>query len=187
MTDSQVGYPRGLRTDHALPARTTIGEPVISPCIPSEHAAAWARARPFDALAAFSSFAFGPVLSAAKRLPPSIFLGRYLELLADVEPHLCGNPFRTLERVLAGRARDEHRPGAVGAAAERREDVARVAVDADALPLRHLDAVEHPRRRHEKARHGAADQRLVSSQLELVPERCVQREPVQVHADRCFG
>jgi dienelactone hydrolase len=31
-------------------------------------------ARPFDALAAFSSFAFGPVLTAANRLPPSIFL-----------------------------------------------------------------------------------------------------------------
>jgi dienelactone hydrolase len=30
--------------------------------------------RPFDALAAFSSFAFGPVLTAATRLPPSIFL-----------------------------------------------------------------------------------------------------------------
>jgi dienelactone hydrolase len=30
--------------------------------------------RPFDALAAFSSFAFGPVLTNAKRLPPSIFL-----------------------------------------------------------------------------------------------------------------
>ena len=31
-------------------------------------------AQSFDALAAFSSFAFGPVLTSAKRLPPSIFL-----------------------------------------------------------------------------------------------------------------
>jgi len=30
--------------------------------------------RPYDALAAFSSFAFGPVLGGARRLPPSIFL-----------------------------------------------------------------------------------------------------------------
>lgn len=36
--------------------------------------AAAVDARPFDALAAFSSFAFGPVLTAARRLPPSIFL-----------------------------------------------------------------------------------------------------------------
>ena len=36
--------------------------------------AAAVDARPFDALAAFSSFAFGPVLTNAKKLPSSIFL-----------------------------------------------------------------------------------------------------------------
>ena|SRR5207248_5321356 len=37
-------------------------------------ASAEQHGRPFDALAAFSSFAFGPVLDGVRRLPPSIFL-----------------------------------------------------------------------------------------------------------------
>ena len=65
-----------------------------------------------------------------------------------------------------------------------------LAVDPDADDalqlLRHLDPLEHARRGDEEARHRAADPRLVTSSLARasVAERGVERQPVQVDAER---
>src|SRR5213592_3587628 len=66
-----------------------------------------------------------------------------------------------LERLRPRVADGEQRARAVGAPPERHEHVARLTVDADALDAGELfgdvDALEHPRRRDEEARDGAAD------------------------------
>src|SRR5215203_6961029 len=67
------------------------------------------------------------------------------------------------ERLLARVADREHGTRAVGAAAQRPDDEPGLAVDPHAQhavgAVRHLDALEHPRRRDEKARDRPADPR----------------------------
>ena len=65
-------------------------------------------------------------------------------------------------------------PGAVGAAAERRVDVAGLAVDPDLLDageiVGHLDALEHAGRGDEELGHRAADARLVRVTTSSAPD-----------------
>src|SRR5664279_5290975 len=55
--------------------------------------------------------------------------------------------------LLPGAARPEHGPGAVGAAPQRDEDVAGLAVDPCLDPGRDLDGLERPGRGDEETRH----------------------------------
>src|SRR5438067_4979402 len=85
--------------------------------------------------------------------------------------------------VVTGVAGDEDGSGTIRPAPERREDVAGLAVDPRVDVARHLDALEDAGRRDEELRHRAADPRLVLTQDELLPERRVEREPVQVDTE----
>src|SRR5438876_166544 len=76
--------------------------------------------------------------------------------------------------------------GPVGAAPERREDVARLAVDSHALdplePLGNLHRLEHAGRRDQEARDRAADPGPVPTWHKRRPERGIDGEVVQVDA-----
>src|SRR5512146_1606682 len=137
---------------------------------------------------ASSSAVRGPVVSQPERsvsatasISASEIAGGWNERNSDrfaETSGICGDEayavrggVRPRERLVAILARDEQRPGAVGAAAKRGEDEARLAVDPD-LPdadevVGHLDALEHSGWSDEEPGHCAADPRLGSSQRGL--------------------
>src|SRR5437588_1431783 len=123
---------------------------------------------------ASSSAVRGPVVSQPERsvaatasISASEIAGGWNERNSDrfaETSGICGDEayavrggIRPRERLVAGAAGGEERPGAVGAAAKRRVDVAGLAVDPDPFDpgqvVGDLDALEHTGRRDEELGH----------------------------------
>src|SRR5215210_1496745 len=169
------------RTPTASSARwsAAVPEATASTCFASRYSAARRS----------SSAALGPVVSQPERIVSATAVisssptaggwkERKLARLARVEPldessGIRGDEAYALrrrvgprERLLARLAHREDRTRTVGAPAERPDHEPRLPVDPHAQhalePVRHIDALEHPRRRDEEARDRAADPRLVT-------------------------
>src|SRR5437867_9140231 len=85
-------------------------------------------------------------------------------LCTDLEAYETSCLVGPVQGLLPARTRDQHGSGSVGAAQERTEDVAGLAVDADLLHpvdstsfIDALDLLEDSLRRHEEADESAAD------------------------------
>src|SRR5690349_15116382 len=143
---------------------------------------------------ASSSAVRGPVVSQPERnvaatasISASVIAGGWNERNSDRfaetsgiggdEAYAVRGSVRPRECLLARVAGREDRAGAVGAAAKRRVDEARLAVDPDLQDarevLRHLDPLEHAGGRDQEGRHGAADARLVLNQHKVGSDRRV--------------
>src|SRR6185437_630370 len=152
---------------------------------------------------ASSSAVRGPVVSQPERsvaatasISASEIAGGWKERNSDrfaETSGICGHEayavrggVRPRERFVAIPAGGEDRAGAVGSAAERREDEPRLAVDPDAPDahevVRDVDPLEHTRRGDEEPGHGAPDLDVASSRHRLCSDRRSDREAVQVDA-----
>src|SRR6186713_1754297 len=157
-----------------------------------------------------SSAAFGPVVSQPDRRvsataaissspiaggwkPSMVCLRSDVSFCTDLEAYETSSLVGPLQRLLATVAHCQHRSGAVGAAQERPEDVAGLAVDAHFLNavdgtclLDARDLPEHPLRRHEEAHDGTADLRhhMECGRPDRLPECRLEREAVQVDSER---
>ena len=160
-----------------------------SAAVHDETASTWLASR-YSRIRASSSAVRGPVVSHPERrvaatasISASEIAGGWNERKDDRldessgirghEAYSLGSGVRTRDGLLARVADREHGAGPVGATAKRREDVAWLAVAADALDpferLRHLDALEHAGRSDEEAGDGAADPVLVPTGVRNVP------------------
>src|SRR6476646_195319 len=146
---------------------------------------------------ASSSAVRGPVVSQPERrvaatasISASEIAGGWNERNSDrfaETSGICGDEayavrsgVRPRERLVAGGAGGEEGTGPVGAAPERRLDIAGLAVDPNLVDadqvLRHLDALEHARRGNKELRHRTPDPNIVLSQHKLGSDRCIDRK-----------